>query len=411
MARYISENIEDIDFQYGQFNLIVSGTGTGKTEFIRRGLLQRFPEVAPSEVLYVTSRSMIRDQQSTMDGINRIDNGCMESVVRYWNDQGETPDDSGVWIMNYNQLTHIMDVMNPQHGRLFKNIKIAVFDECHAIYSDHFIEGMLAVRMWIRERVVHKDVLCIGLTATPGILFHYAKQTGINAVMVNKEKIINYRAKNLICTKFDCLPELLEKGRLSGITIIMCVSVGDCNFLHERIPNSVMICSARNAKHSEDMTAIRDYIVENGRLPPYINTDEEPLNVLITTSTMREGINLLPESEIKNVVCCLTDELHVKQFAGRCRFNVENLVVAQRKCRIDNYDTKSYLARSRQEFEDFLRDKSNRAWFDSISDIVEVNIDDVERIYVGGNEYDFRDMIDERWACPDDIEPDKREAY
>ena len=129
MARYISENMEDIDFQHGQFNLIVSGTGTGKTEFIRRGLLKRFPDVAPSEVLYVTSRSMIRDQQSTMDG----NNGCMESVVRYWNDQGGAPDDSGVWIMNYNQLTHIMDVMNPQHGRLFKNIKIAVVDECHAI--------------------------------------------------------------------------------------------------------------------------------------------------------------------------------------------------------------------------------------------------------------------------------------
>ena len=43
LKRYISEDMATMDFQYGQFNLIVSGTGTGKTEFIRRGLLKRFP--------------------------------------------------------------------------------------------------------------------------------------------------------------------------------------------------------------------------------------------------------------------------------------------------------------------------------------------------------------------------------
>lgn len=411
MKRYISEDINSIDFRHGQFNLIVSGTGTGKTEFIRRGLLKRFPDVAPSEVLYVTSRSMIRDQQSTMEGIDRFDNENAESVVRYWNAESDRENGTGVWIMNYSQLIRIMDIMNPDHGRLFKNIKIAVFDECHTIYSDHFIEGMLAVRMWIRERVVHEDVLCIGLTATPDIMFYYSKRAGIKTKMVNKEKIINYKAKHLICTKFDCLPELLEKGTLSGVTMIMCVSVGDCNWLHERVPNSVMICSASNAKHNDEMAAVRQYIVENGRLPPYINADKEPLNVLITTSTMREGVNLLPESEIKNVVCCLTDELHVKQFVGRCRFDVENLVVAQRKCRIDNYDTKSYLAQSRRDFETFLRDRSYATWFYSISDILDVDIDDVELISVGGNEYDFRDMIDEVWACPDGIDKDKQSVY
>lgn len=61
-----------MEFEYGYLNLIVSGTGTGKTEFIRRELLHRFPEVEPSEVLYVTSRSMIRDQQSQYEGISRL---------------------------------------------------------------------------------------------------------------------------------------------------------------------------------------------------------------------------------------------------------------------------------------------------------------------------------------------------
>lgn len=336
-----------------------------------------------------------------MDGINRIDHDSIDSVVQYWNGEADGVGEDGVWIMNYSQLVHIMDVMNPEHGRLFHKIKIAVFDECHAIYSDNFIEGMMAVRMWIRERVVHGDVLCIGLTATPDIMYHYALQAGIKTKMVNRERLVNYRAKNMICTKFECLPSLIESGRLPGITIIMCVSVGDCNFLRERIPNSVMLCSASNSKHNDEMTELREYIVEHGRLPPYIDTENTPLNVLITTSTMREGVNILPESNIKNVVCCLSDELHVKQFVGRCRFNVENLIIAHRRCRYDNMNKDSYLAKSRRAFEDFLWDENRREWFDSISDIVECKAEDVVRIEVGENEYDFRDRIDEVWACPE----------
>lgn len=51
MKRFISENMNDMEFVTGRLNLITSGTGTGKSEFIRNGLLDRFPDVEPSEIL------------------------------------------------------------------------------------------------------------------------------------------------------------------------------------------------------------------------------------------------------------------------------------------------------------------------------------------------------------------------
>lgn len=125
---------------------------------------------------------------------------------------------------------------------------------------------------------------------------------------------------------------------------------------------------------------------------------------------MREGINLNAESGIRNVVCCVTDEMHVKQFVGRCRFDVENLVVAHRAYRGDNKGKNDYLARSRRAFEEFLKDSSNREWFDSISDIFAGTVDDVIRIDVGGTRDDFCEMIDTRWACSHEQSHDEQLA-
>ena len=341
-----------------------------------------------------------------MDGINRIDKSSAVEVVKYWNGDIQGIADSGIWIMNYGQLISILDCMNEEYGRTLMNVKIIVFDECHAIYSDEFIDGMLAVRIWLRERITHNEAICIGLTATPGIAYHNALRTGIRAVQVNKEKIINYKVKHLICTRYESIARMINTGVLPGVTMIMCASVKDGEELMGKIPNSVLICSAHNKKYNPRMAEIRDYIIENGKLPTHID-DDTPLKVLITTSTMREGVNLNSDSKVDNVVCCLSDEMHVKQFVGRCRFNVENLVVAHRRRKADNPYGKSYLVKSRKAFEDFLADRSNREWFDSISEIFDGSIEDVVRIDVGEGKADFCRMIDSTWACPADTHEDE----
>ena len=418
VKRFISENINDIEFVTGRLNLITSGTGTGKSEFVRNGLLDRFPDIEPSEILYVTSRSMTKDQQSMKDGISKFTQDD-EDVVCYWNKEIESlkkMSEAGIWILHYNDLARIIDFMCPREGLVLQRIKVAVFDECHAIYSDNFIPGMAPIRVWIRERVLENRMILIGLTATPDIMFYYSGGAGIKTCKVNAEDFVNYRAKHLICVSNDKLKWLFGSGRLEGASMIMCQTISDCIELQKKLSNSVIIYSKYNStdvrfskEENKEMNRIRDYIIRNNRLPPTSN--DEPLNILITTTTMREGVNLIEESGIKNVISFIPDELHIKQFAGRCRYDVDNLIVVYKPKHLRTGDYDGYITKSRLLFRDYVYDQRDRRWFDTIKDIVDCDFEDIERFGLDRDTEQFCDEFDARWLCDMDLPKEERDKY
>ena len=416
--KFISEIVTGDEFHPGQLNIISSGTGTGKTEFVRRTLLKKFSDLSPSEILYVTSRSMTRDQQAELDGIERLGSDSME-VIKYWN--GEIPElkeiqDMGIWIMNYNQLAYILDFCEPREGELLQKIKLAVFDECHTLFSDDFIEGMGIIRQWVRERVRDQSVILIGMTATKGILEYNSRRFGSKVKTVNDEYIVNYKAKHLICANYEDLMDLLLTRRLTGKTIILCHSIRECRKINEYYHNSVILFSQNNKNFTEDMAILRKYIIENETLPPDTSIFTEgydrgihPIDALLTTTSMREGINLRAESGIENVICCISDEMHVKQFMGRCRFDVQNLIVLHKHYPQDNIAQDSYIAESRRLFAKYIYDKNNREWFESIKEIVECDFEEIERYNIDPRVDDFCSWVDENWACGSDpIEKETR---
>lgn len=411
MKKYISEVIKGDEFLPGQLNIIASGTGTGKTEFVRRTLLEKMPDIDPSEILYVTSRSMTRDQQAELDGIERLGGDNIE-IIQYWNGEiGELKEirELGIWIMNYNQLAHILDFCDPEEGELLQKIKLAVFDECHTLFSDDFIEGMGIIRQWVRERIRDSSVVLIGMTATRGILDYNAGRFGKRMKTVNREFIVNYKAKNLTCGYAKDLPEILIRFGSEGKSIILCQSVRECKRLHSMYHNSVMLVSQNNKNFTEEMQVLRRYIIENETLPEDTSIFPagykrglHPIEALITTTSMREGINLREESGIKNVVCCLTDELHVKQFVGRCRFSVDNLIVVYEHYLKDNMEKNSYTAESRRMFANYIANKNDREWFDSISEVVECSFDEVNRYKLDPDWNQFLSWVDTHWVCSRD---------
>lgn len=414
---FISEIITGDEFALGRFNVIASGTGTGKTEFVRRTLLGKFTDLHPSEILYVTSRSMTRDQQAELDGIERLGHQD-ENIIRYWNGEvGELKEirDAGIWIMNYNQLVHILDYWNPEEGNSLQKIKLAVFDECHALFSDDFISGMGIARQWIRERIRDQTVMLIGMTATQGIINHNSSRFGNKMKTVNDKYIINYKAKHLICTTHNNLYRLLTDERFTGKTIIMCQTIRDCKNVNAYIHNSVMLVSINNKSFTDEMKILRDYIIANEKLPEDTSIfgkdyprGVHPIDVLITTTSMREGINLRDHSGIENVICCITDEMHVKQFMGRCRFDVKNLIVVYRHHPSDNSHRDSYIAESHRKFANYVRDKSNREWFESIQDVVDCEFEDVERYRLDPEPERFQSWVNKMWLCGNDPEEEKR---
>lgn len=400
------------DFQIGKLNLISSGCGTGKSKFATEKLFEIFQSVHPYEVILVTSRSLTVDQQSKeKEYMSKFDRHDGVSVD-FWN--GESDDFTlaekrGMQVMTYDKIINITKTQNSETGVTFNRLKILILDECHCLFSDVFMKGMDGFRQWVRRTTDLGSMLVIGMTATPDIMYQYGASGGFVINRVNNGVLPGYVAKKMIATNFDTIPYLLAAGKLQGKTLIMCPSIRQCETLQSEIPNSTIIVSASNPKCDSEMRRIRNYIALNSKLPDYY-FEAKPngervareLNVLITTSTAREGFNLIEESEVKNIVCCLTDSLHVTQFAGRARYNLDKLVVADTYVQTDNGSGDSLLARQRASFRSFLHNRENVNWFELVSHLVEHDVYGVKRFTLSSDESRFIGYINRNWLLPTD---------
>ena len=410
------ENAEGTIFRKDMFNIIYSGTGTGKTKFVAcGGLLSFFPDVQPSQVLWITSRSAIRDQQSAIEKIKSLGYG-EHPIIRYWNmNPGyENIDISErLNIMNIQELIYILErTCNPVN--FLDNIRLVVFDECHAIYADTFMKDISAIRMWIKEELKYNlsGKTFVGLTATPGIMFYAMRTYGVHMHVVNPEPIFRYKAKHLICTERQNIISILESERFTGKTIIMSNTVLFANKLAKRLEGAEALCSKSSPHFTPRMRLLREYIIEHEELPPYRGIiDEEhpedrtPIKYLITTSTFREGINLKESSGVRNVVCCFPDELHVIQFAGRCRNNIDNLVVLDNSTGV-NAQEHEYISYQRSLFGAFMQESKykerknvNREWFNTIAGIVDEDFEDIEVTFTSPPKTnDFFSEVDKKFV-------------
>ena len=395
------------DLDPGQFNLIAAGCGAGKTYWIINHFMEHVKDtIVPAEVLFVTSRSIIKEQQSKTKGTTKLRR--KDTFIRgYWNGLGgdeSVLDGYGISIATYDQLVDMINNSTGTDHEVLKNVKALVLDECHVMFSDTFISDIAALRVWIRDNVNKRQRLLIGLSATTQIIDAYEKAWGTPINRVSKEAITGYQAKQLVCTDFDTIPYLISANKLLGKTIIMCPSIKCCNDLASKINNSTVVVSAHAKKaFTKEMSRIRDYIAKEEELPPtYFDAEgnEHELHVLICTSTLREGFNLKESSGVRNVITCFSDELHVTQFAGRCRYDIDNLVVAKRTLFGDNLRPNSYLVYSRRFFNEFMADKNCVAWFDTISHLVQHDVYAVKKFILGTEDVRFVNYINERWLVP-----------
>lgn len=424
---YISDYVDFYVANKTKFNIVASGCGTGKTYWVANNIKEYLPHIKYAEILFVTSRSLIVEQQARNENVTKFD---MNNVydIKCWNGEKDSLDEiskKGIQIMTYDKIINIIKTKNTEGFQTLGKIKIIFFDECHTLFSDLFIKDMESLKVWIRDILYTGTKYIIGLTATPRILFHNQKEWGVSIQQLNKDILVNYRAKQLYCTDFNTLHFLLANSRIQGKTIVMCYSIKDCYTLKSKIPNSFVLVSKSNSKHyMPEMDEVRNYIIENESLPDtYLEVKERDkskkpvvserrkLEVLITTSTLREGINLREDSGIKNVATCFTDELHISQWVGRCRYNVENLIVAETYIRTDNYNQDSYLYKSRNNFKEFMKDENHTKWFDSISHLVNHDITEIIKFKLSNKEQMFTTYINSRWLVPSGISDDELIKY
>ena len=417
---FISDVVDLSLLDISKFNLIVAGCGAGKSHFVLRNLLPRFPDVLPQEVMIVTSRALTCEQQARVDGVNRLDWG----MVDFWNGGGEFTDAirCGITVCFYGDIIQMVNGgVFPGHLPLEK-IKILVFDECHSLFSDRFITGMDKLCSWIVSELALENKVIIGMTATPSIIYYYNDRGKWGAELnhLNARPLYKYRARNFMCTDFNTIPYLITTNRLPGRTMIMCVSVADCFKLQSRIPNSAVLISASAKEYDRaSMDPLRRFIAENETLPdsflaklPNGGYEQRALDVLICTSTAREGFNIRECSGVRNIISCFADELHVTQFAGRCRYNLDNIIVADVFMPADNRKVEDYLALSRLSFRDYMRNENHSMWTTSIAHLRDSSdMYGIRRFVLGSDEVRFCDYINGKWLVPSDASPDEARKY
>lgn len=399
------------------FNLICSGTGTGKTWYIANEFKDYIKQygVKPHEILFIASRSLIVEQQSRVQGISKYNKSNL-LFIKHWNGQLDSTsilEQNKIIIMTYDKIIDILAKKNIEGLETLNRIKVIVFDECHTLFSDKFIKDIEMLKVWIRDQLYEGKKFFIGLTATPNIVAYYQKQWGVTINKLNKEILINYKAKQLHCTDFKTIPYIIAT-KLEGKTLVMCYSYSDCLKLKENIPNATILLSKSNKNFTDEMDKIRKYIIENESIPDtFIDTDgvEKELDTLITTSTLREGVNLREDSGVKNIICCFTDELHITQFMGRCRYSIDNLIIADTYINADNYDKDNYLAKCRKSYQLFIENKNNVQWFNNIAHLVSHDIYDVKRFILNADEKKFIDYINRKWLVPKGIFGEELDRY
>lgn len=426
--KYISDHIDFAKAEKTKFNIIASGCGTGKTYFVANNVKDYLPHIKASEILFVTSRALIVEQQIKTEGITKFKPNNIVSI-KHWNgeeDSLELLEAKGIQIMTYDKIITILKTKNTEGFQTLSKIKVIFFDECHTLFSDKFIQDIEMLKTWIRDTLYTNTKYIVGMTATPKILFYYQKEWGVSILQLNKEILINYKAKQLYCTNFNTLHFLLANKDIQGKTIVMCYSIDDCYKLKKKIPNSFVLVSKSNTKYyMPEMEEVRQYIIDEESLPDTylevferdsktkrpITYEKRKLEVLITTSTLREGVNLVEKSGVKNVAIAFTDELHISQWVGRCRYNIDNLIIAESYIRTDNYNKKSYLSQSRNNYKEFMKDINHTKWFDSISHLIDHDITKIRRFVLSNKEELFTTYINTKWLVPSGLKDDEIDKY
>lgn len=395
---YISDLIQTGDsFSPHCLNLIAAGCGAGKSYFVARHLPKLFPTINPCDMLFVTSRSITVDQQAReyQGSVLKYDPED-KAMIKHWTQMCPVEPDMHPECMRLMTFDKLIDLItrhrHPEYS-ILEGVRIVVVDECHALLSDTFIRGIDSISTWMKMAMRLQDTIMIGLTATPDILRASEEWHGFPIKQVLDEPLTLYKANRLWLVDESEVLSVLRDGTLQGKTIVMGDSRDRMAKMAAEVPNSAVLISQHANGYTQQMERVRETIVQEGVLGPKVD-------VLFATTTLREGVTLRPESGVRNVVTFLPDELHVSQFLGRCRFDVENLVVVYAKSVVGRSGEVSYIDSQRQNFADFAFFR-NTGWFSSVQHLVRGGLRDVQRYHWHGGMRGFDEYLNNRWAVDD----------
>ena len=341
-TKYLSEVLSAQEIVDNSNNkiCIFSGVGSGKNWFVEHELIYY------GNILYISSRRA---------KVNEIlEEKLAQEYITWTNDFDDIVTTTNFGIEKL--------VMNEKFGHRFSEIiqhfSFVVVDEAHSISTDATYADS-AFHLLSFLKYVNKefpDIKIILMTGTPEPLQKFGNFIESCSIYDKREECINivpkkisFISKKEALSLMSVLPHNQKtlyytnsaKGIISGKKALV------KQLLATGIPKKeICICMSQNSisQYQKDFPGLSDLCEETKKAITKTNTLPKDARFLLTTSTLKEGVNI-KESSI-NVAFCESHLLSdIQQFAGRVRTALDTLYIIQDAVQHDvNHSTfQSYM--------------------------------------------------------------------
>lgn len=295
-------------------------------------------DIEPHEVLFLTSRKAIKEQQlKQLNGIR----ATIEDFKNCYNFDTNrqkilvtTAHQFGVWVRD---------------GAVEVPPKIIILDEFHSIITETtFAEDLLYTIEYIKEH--YNEIIKIALTATPQFLFNYLEDEQLTFKVIDKDLGSKYKVNN-ISVSTGGQAETVLKGFKPKVSkdhkvIYYTQSAKKCFELACLWGSSADFLISDYNETEIDGKKLVDIMAERGTKKYILENEELPVDteIIFINSACREGFNI-KDSAVKTIICDAVDMITIEQVLGRIRGDLENFMV------VSNFN---YLERNKNKIKEFI---------------------------------------------------------
>ena len=300
-------------FKNNSLNIINSHAGSGKTNFIFNEFLNntcnyvdciKEPYINDlGSILYICDTVMLKE--SVLNDNKDITKVLEKNDFKRVMDSNNLQKNNKIIVITYNSLGFLLKNESSRYI-INKYFKCIIMDEIHNLFKYHYRYKEKENTFYndlinnLNTLIRNKNIITIGITATPFTMYYSMEQCGICAwnTLFNYNELQNikrYKADEHIFCKYPINiiklmavdPDNFKKYYNKGLIYTNTINIAKKykQILLEGGLNAEYLCSLNSNKMNDTQNMIRKFVIENKRLP-------DNIDILIINGAYETGWNL-----------------------------------------------------------------------------------------------------------------------